>query len=165
MHKKDRSNREIYRRWIDEDRIRVTPGDVTDYSFVRRDINELAQTYGIREIAIDRVFQGAQLSTDLASDGFDVKAFGQGFLSMAAPTAEFERLVLAGLMDHGGNPILRWMMTNVAIELDSAENQKVSKKNSASKVDGIVAAIMGLAQIMGDPQKKSVYEDRGILTL
>ena len=46
----------------------------------------------------------------------------------------------------------------------SAANWKPSKKRSPERIDGIVAAVMALAQAMNKPiRRKSVYERRGVL--
>ena len=61
---------------------------------------------------------------------------------MTAPTKELEKLVVSGKLRHGGHPVLRWMASNVAVELDAAGNLKPSKKRSTERIDGIVAAII-----------------------
>ena len=81
---------------------------------------------------------------------------------MTAPTKELERLVLGCELAHGGNPVLRWMASNVAAEEDAAGNLKPSKKRSSEKIDGIVALIMGLGLAMlAEVNGPSVYNTRG----
>ena len=63
-----------------------------------------------------------QLSTQLSGDGFIVVPFGQGYASMSAPSRELEKLVIGGQLDHGHNPVLTWMASNVAVEQDAAGN-------------------------------------------
>ncbi|KKN81144.1 hypothetical protein LCGC14_0323630, partial [marine sediment metagenome] len=162
---RDKRDRTTYQKWVDQGIIRTTPGDMTDYGFVRKDINELADTYGIKQIAVDRVFQGAQLSHELEQDGMDVLAFGQGFRSMAAPTSEFDRLIRAGELEHGGCPVLSWHASNVSVRLDDAGCMKPSKVKSTEKIDGIVSAIMAVGLCMAHEEKKSVYATRGVIAL
>lgn len=165
LQTKDNIHRDLYRSWIKQWFMLSTPGDVTDYSQVRRDINTLP--FGIEEIAVDRLFQGAQLCTDLMDDGFDVISFGQGFVSMAAPAKEFEERVIAGRFDHGSNPILKWMASNVSVKEDDAGNKKPikPKRNSPFKIDGIVSCIMALGREMVCGGSGSVYDSKGIRTL
>jgi len=160
-----RTDRAPYLEWGQAGLLTLTDGEVTDYDVIRRDINAIADTYGIEELAVDRLFQGAQLCTQLTADGLNLAAHGMGFLSMAAPTVAFERLVLAGMLRHGGNPILRWMASNVTVETDAAGNIKPSKAKSQERIDGITAAVMavGLADLV--IEKPSVYEERGVLTI
>ncbi len=85
---------------------------------------------------------------------------------MTAPTKELEKLVVSCKLRHGGHPVLRWMASNVAVELDAAGNLKPSKKKSTERIDGIVAAIMALGRALSQPPpSRSVYEDRGIIIL
>jgi len=159
-------NRVPYPRWAQEGHIRLTPGNVTDYDFIRNDIVKLGQEYNIIQIAIDR-WNSTQLQTQLSGEGFDVMPFGQGFASMSAPAKELERLVLSNGIFHFDNPVLTWCCSNVMIELDGAGNIKPSKKKSAEKIDGVVALVMalGAAMLNEDSGEKSVYDEGGIVFL
>jgi phage terminase large subunit-like protein len=88
-----------------------------------------------------------------------MKPFGQGFISMSAPTKEIEKLFLSHEITHDGNPVLEWMMSNVILRLDPAGNIKIDKAKSTEKVDGAVAMVMAYAQIMqGD--RPTIYEGK-----
>ena len=77
-----------------------------------------------------------------------------------------ERLVLAAKLHHGGHPIMRWMAANVTVEQDAIGNIKPSKAKSTERIDGIMSTVIGLALAIGaGGPKRSVYEDRGLLTL
>ncbi len=153
-----------YLTWANQGFINRTPGDQTDYTFVQHDINEIGEHFAIKKILLDRLFQGAQTGTDLANDGFEIEAFGQGFLSMAAPMKEFLRLILAGEFHHGNNPVLTWMASNLAVETNPAGSMKPSKKSSSDKIDGIVATVMALGGLMvQQPPKDSIYKRRGLV--
>ncbi len=143
----------------------LTDGNETDYAIVRRDINEIADTFGIREMAVDRLFQGAQLSQQLLQDGLNIVTFGQGFYSMSSPTLAFIKRMNSGAIGHTGSTIMRWQARNTQAEMDAAGNIKPSKSKSKNKIDGVVSAIMatGLACKMDDSE--SVYNDRGVLVL
>jgi phage terminase large subunit-like protein len=155
----------LYPQWIRDGWIRMTEGDEQDPKVIRRDINRLTDAgILIREIAMDRLFQGLELCQDLRDDGFEAFAHGQGFASMGAPTDQFEKLVNSGRLRHGGNPVLRWHAENVSVKFDEAGNIKPDRKRSSEKIDGIVAAIMATGQALLQPaQQPSVYEQRGAL--
>jgi len=137
-------DRVAYDVWIRQGWIKTTPGDVTDYDTVRLDIRGIVSPFYLQGLAVDRLFQGAQLCTQLMGDGLPVTEFGQGFYSMAAPTKRFLELIIEGTLAHGGNPVLRWMAANLATKMDPAGNLKPAKDASADKIDGIVATIMAL---------------------
>ena len=66
---------------------------------------------------------------------------------------------------NGNNPVLNWNASNVQIQADAAGNIKFSKAKSKSKIDGMVALVMALAQYMNQDQEsdESVYQDKDIL--
>lgn len=136
----------------------VTEGNVVDYNFVRKTINELHTMYNIKEIAADR-WNATQLITDLEGDGVTVVPMGMGFKDMSPPMKELYKLILEGMFVHGGNPVLRWMAGNVVAEIDAAENIKPSKKKSTEKIDGIVAWIMALDRCIRHELEGSVYDE------
>lgn len=131
---------------------------------MRKDINELGLAYDVQEIAADR-WNAHQIITQLEGDGFEMVEFGQGYASMSSPTKELERLLLAGLIDHGHHPILTWCAGNVTVEQDAAGNIKPSKKKSTERIDGIVAAIMGLARLNVAEEYEPMYTDAGSFML
>lgn len=157
--------REQYQAWAREGWLTATPGDAVDYAAVKAAIMADAKRFAIRNLNVDRLFQGYQLSQELADEGLEVFGMGQGFLSMAGPMREFERRLLAKKLHHGGNPVLRWMADNVAVRQDPAGNLKPDKAASQGKIDGIVALVMALDRAMRhEPPKRSVYESRGLVT-
>ena len=141
--------------------ITATEGNVIDYAYIIRDIEELGERFNISEIAFDR-WGAFQVSQALEAAGFTMVGFGQGFASKANPTKELLRLVLEKKLVHDGNPVLRWMADNMVVSSDAAGNVKPNKAKSREKIDGIVAGIMALDRAMRHRGDKSVYEERGI---
>jgi phage terminase large subunit-like protein len=130
-------------RWHRDGFLKTTEGNVIDYRAILDTIDADARRFDVAEIAYDR-WGMTQLATDLADGGLTVVPFGQGFASMSPPTKEWERLVLDGRYSHGGNPVMRWMVDNIAIRTDPAGNIKIDKARGSEKVDGAVAAVMAL---------------------
>ena len=153
-----------YPQWVDEGHILTTPGNVTDYDFIEAKILELSTIYQIRELAIDR-WSATSTTTHLVNAGMDVIPFGQGHASMSAPSKQLERLLLGKELRHDGNPVMRWMASNVAAEEDAAGNIKPSKKKSSEAIDGIVSLVMAIGRslVAEPPPGPSVYERRGAL--
>ena len=151
-----------YLGWSKEGLMDLTPGDVTDYNYIKEKIKELAEVVNIKEIAYDR-WNSSQLVIDLVNDGLPLAPFGQGFASMSAPTKQLEKLVLAKEINHGGNKVLRWMCSNLAMKSDPAGNIKMDKSKSSEKIDGMISLVMALGCYMNDDSDDSSYDDRGIL--
>lgn len=135
------------RTWADQGFITLTPGSVTDYDVVRAAILEDCRRYQVEEIPYDQ-WNATQLATQLANDGATVVPIPQKGAAMSEGAKEMEALVAAKALRHGGNPVLRWMASNVAARIDPDENLKLDRDASGDRIDGIVALVMAIARGM-----------------
>lgn len=142
-----REDKAPYKQWVKAGWLKTTPGNITDYNFIKATILDLKDRYDIHSIAFDR-WNSSQLVIDLQDEGVIMTPFGQGFASMSAPTKAFEKHILEGSLIHDGNPVMEWMMSNIAIKRDPAGNIKIDKEKSTEKVDGPVSAVMALGECM-----------------
>ncbi len=162
---RDRHHSIPYLAWAEQGLITLTEGETIDYRFIRQEINDLSEVYDIREIAFDP-WNATQFAKELQEvDGFNMIEMRQGTFTMNEPCKNFEKLVLSGDMDHGNNPVLDWMASNVSVQTDQSGNIRPVKAEGFAKIDGIVAAVMGVGRAMFTDWEKSVYEDRGLIEL
>lgn len=167
---RERKGRVPYQRWVDEGWITATEGEVIDYATIRADITAFGGERTICEIAHDP-YNAAETSIKLQEAGFEMIPMRQGPWSFNNPTKELERLIKLQRVRHGGNPVLRWMASNVTVNTDRNGNimpQKDPKKTRHKKVDGIIALVMALDRAIrhdGRAPVESVYEKRGVLLL
>jgi phage terminase large subunit-like protein len=152
--------------WIREGFLYATEGNIVDYDIVKAKIESLRSRYEVGEIAFDP-WNATQIAVDLGKAGATVVEFRQGFASMSEPTKHLMSLVLTKKLAHLGNPVLRWMASNLVVKQDEAGNLKPNKDKSTEKIDGIVAAIMAIGRAISKPPDEggSVYETRGVMTL
>jgi phage terminase large subunit-like protein len=146
-----------YIQWAKEGWITATEGDVIDYKAVESYIFEFAKAHAIAQVNIDR-WNATQIIQNLTDAGVTTVGFGQGFVSMTTPSKEFEVAVLKGTILHEGNPVMRWMVDNVIVRKDPAENIKPDKERSSERIDGVVASIMALDGWVRKLNKPSAYE-------
>jgi phage terminase large subunit-like protein len=149
--------------WGRQGYVHLTDGNVIDYEYIRAQIEEDGARYGIQSIAGD-MWNLEYLRQKLGEIGAIIHGHGQGYRDMSEPTKELlEKILPSGKLAHGGNPVLRWMASNVATSQDPAGNLKPNKKKSSEKIDGIVALIMAIGRWMAEPlEQSSVYETRGL---
>jgi phage terminase large subunit-like protein len=154
-----------YDEWIANEYIKATPGNVQDYEYIRQDINTIIEDYDLQSIAFDR-WNSSQLIIQLSQqDGVPMSQFGQGFKSMSAPSKELEKMVLKKEINHLNNPVLRWQCENIQLQTDPAGNIKINKQKSSEKVDGMIALVMAIGEMMTDETPgESIYNERGILS-
>lgn len=153
-----------FRQWVKQGYIKQTPGQSVDYEIILNDIRELSKKYQIKSIAYDRKF-AAPIVTGLDSD-VKMTPFDQGIMGISYPTKMLDILVGQRKLNHFGNPVLRWMIGNVAIYRDANDNIKVVKHKSTDAVDGVVALIMAIGEYETFKNvSESVYLTRGVLTI
>ena len=178
---RDEVNWEFYKEWFGEEgdawpwMIR-TGGRAMDYARLRLDVSGtgpdgevtgegLSDRFDIQTMGVDR-WEAEQLMQQFQEyDGIEeIYKVGQGYASMKSPCKRWEELVLDGLIDHGGNPVMRWMVENCIVTRDAAGNMKPDKEASGEKIDGVVAGLMALARrmVLDADEGGSVYDTRGI---
>ena len=166
--------------WADEGWLELTPGSVVDYGYVRSRFRDLAQKFIIQRLGYDRTY-AEETTQNLAEGVMDANGnvieegtgieriiVPQTILSLAGPTARFERLVIAGILHHNGHPILTWQAGHVQVWKDRNNNKRPVKPSShdVKKIDGIIAIVNGLAVMSSESDTgPSVYETRGVVRI
>jgi phage terminase large subunit-like protein len=145
----EKRDRAPYRQWVEEGWIEASPGNVIDQELVAERIIADAEVYPPLSIGFDPN-NANWLDRRLADVNLPRVAFPQTILHFNPPTKELLALLKQSALEHGGNPVLRWMASNVAFYMDGNENMRPSKKSSRARIDGIVALIMAIGRSMSD---------------
>lgn len=159
---KEKGHLAAFQEWARAGFLTLTPGNVIDYGFIRAQFRKLAEKFVIRKLAYDKTY--AEETTQALSEGVmddagkEIEAgtgverviFPQTLMAFTAPCKDFERLVISQKLHHNGNPILSWQAGHVQVRADSNQNIRPvkPKPNDIKKIDGVVAAVMGLSQAM-----------------
>lgn len=155
--------REQYRVWAQQGWLRLCRGETINYGQVRQDILADSEAFRIKDLNVDRFFQAHQLAGELEEAGLTVFALSQSMAGMTMGMRELERLLLERRLNHGGNPVLRWNVDNLAVRIDQAGNMMPDKATSQGKIDGIVALVMAIDRALRhkDAQVPD-YASRGV---
>ncbi|WP_431040061.1 terminase large subunit [Streptomyces sp. P9-1] len=151
-------------RWVREGWLTATPGNVADYDWIREQIRRDRDKFKVRSIGYDP-WNASQLTNDLVSERAPMVKVRQGFATMSPVLKEIQRLVLQGTPEapalrHGGHPVVRWCVDNLAVAMDPAGNVKPDKANSGDKIDGVSALATAMAEIVArPPRRKSRYAE------
>lgn len=154
----------LYRQWIRDGWLQTTPGDVIDYKFIRAECGAVASRFDLVELAYDD-WGMCEMVTRLSEDGLTMVPVRQGFKSMSPPAKHLGNLVVSRLLNHGDDPVLRWMASNTYCVTDPAENIKPVKAQGKRrhKIDGIVATMMAMGRAIVQPKPpENPYKTRGI---
>ncbi|PKU90754.1 terminase [Bifidobacterium pseudolongum subsp. globosum] len=156
--------------WARDGYLTVTPGDVTDYSYIERQIMSDLADYDLQTIGYDP-WNATQVSNDLQEQGLDVDRLTvvrQGMKTLSPVLKELQRLILTGtaetpLVRHHGNPVLRWNVDNLAVKSDVNGNVMPDKLNGADKIDGVAALLNALSEALTRPAPaRSIYEEESL---
>lgn len=149
-----------WKKWVREGVLLTTPGDSVDQNFVAKAIKEALADFEIERFGFDP-WNARKMISDLEADGVDIalmQEMRQGTATLGEATKEFERMVFAGSIDHGGHPLLSWMAAHCQVRFDENLNYVPAKKSSIDKIDGIVAAVMGVALAMSNDDSRVDFD-------
>lgn len=165
IEERERRDRVPYAVWVRDGLVEATPGNVVDYDAVEAFVVKFANDFNLVDAGMDP-YNAQALETKLIGHGINMFKFRQGPISMSPPMKELERLLLQGKLRHGGNPVLRWMFGNVAVDMDPKGNICPNKAKATGRIDGIVSLIMALGRANVSPiAPRSVYENKGLMVL
>ena len=144
IRERSRRDKVPYDQWARDGWLPAMPGPTVDYEAVRQALLTWCTAFQVRLIAYD-----PWNATDLVSrlekqDGLTCVPMRQGFASLSAPTKSLEKAILAKQLRHDGHPVLRWCMSNVAVETDPVGNLRPSKVASTERIDAVVALVMAV---------------------
>lgn len=153
-----------YNKWVSQNVLHATPGNVIDYEFVQSRIMALSRQYRIVALATDP-WNSRMLTQELMKKGLEIVEMPQTILHMSPAMKEIERLMKTGELTHEKHPVARWCFGNISVAIDGNGNLKPMKNKSIEKIDVIVAMINAMAIAMQMEDKQSVYERRGMASL
>lgn len=150
-----------YRVWEQAGWLTIVPGAVIEYSLIREALAAGHEKFKVLSFRYDPMYGAdtAQWVTEHYPD-CEVIKFPQTLMSFAGPTAEYERLVLGGRLEHNRNALLTWQAGHCKVWTDSNRNKRPvkPKPNDIRSIDGIVAGVMGLSGAWAPPEPPSAYE-------
>lgn len=159
--------------WAKDGHLILTPGNVVDYGFIRSTIRDCAQRFRIQELLYDQTY--AEETTQILEqgqcdkDGNEIEPaagigkrtpFKQALMEFTSPSKEFERLISARQLHHNGHPVMTWQIGHVTAWRDANGNiRPIKPKDGGPKtIDGVVAAIEGLAGALARPMSTGGYD-------
>lgn len=151
--------------WVDQGWLTLTPGDVTDYEFIKKAVLDDMDVLGVKSIGFDP-YNATDLTNRLLAEGAPMVKVRQGALTLSPPLKEIQRLLLVGrrdspMIEHGGNPVARWAVDNLAVRFDANKNVAPDKENAADKIDPVSALATAMSEALTRAQEnKSGYDEQ-----
>ncbi|MBK7406410.1 MAG: terminase large subunit [Phycisphaerales bacterium] len=152
IDEKARKDRAPYREWAAAGWLTLVPGRVVRDEFMKAKLEEWSGLFEVACVAFDP-WGALQLVEQLEAEGIKCEKVRQGWVTMSPFMKKVEELVLSRLIVHGGIPMMRWCMGNVAVVMDPRENIAPNKRKSRGRIDPIVAGIMGTGVLLSKPDE------------
>jgi phage terminase large subunit-like protein len=166
---KDRAEGTNYLAWAKNKYLTLIPGERIDYDYLYSLMQELGSRFKIKAVGADP-WNAAEFMGNLKDkSGLDVIEVRQTLIVVNEPTKELEALIAERRIEHDGNPLLSWAMSNCVTRLNSTGLVGLDKGKSSGKIDPVVALVNALASKLykaSQPEEtESVYKTRGLRSI
>lgn len=144
--------------WAERGLVQREEGAVISIESIKADLARDRELHCIREVPYDPN-QLMQFSTEMLADGYPMVEIAPTFRRFSEPMKFLQELVLQGKFRHNGDPVLRWMVTNVlcAHRGGLIYPTKQKGKERSHNIDGVIALLMALSRAMvkaGEAEKE-----------
>lgn len=149
---------EMYKAWAADGWLTITDGEIIDFNEIKADILELCSMFEIAELAYDP-FQATMLVTELMAEGVPVVEIKPNVLNFSEPMKILDSIIRAGKIQHNGDPVMTWMISNTVAKADAKDNVYPRKERDENKIDGVVASIMALGRAQQEAEAVIDFDD------
>lgn len=142
--------------WARQGYVVVTDGDLTDFDCVADDMRCYCRRFDVQEIAFDPALS-MYFAGKLIEEGLPLVEIAQRAMFFTPALIQVENLVLEGKLQHEGNPVLAWMVSNLVVKVSKFnELMSPTKERPENKIDGPIAMLMALGRALKQDQSAAL---------
>ena len=133
-----------YLDWFEHSEIVVTEGSRQDQEAIFADLEYLFKEFKVLCVAYDR-YNADMIISRFEAMGIETKPYKQDYIDMNTPMKKLDSMAVNGQLEHGGDPVLRWMCGNLEAKtrtIGGSEYIMPTKANDKARIDGMVALII-----------------------
>lgn len=134
-----------YDKWQDAGLLRTTPGNKIHYKFVTEWFLEIQNVYDIYLYKVGYDAWSATYFVEEMKDQFGedvMEPVIQGKKTLSGPMKSLGVDLSANKIIYNNNPILKWNLTNVAVDVDKNDNiQPIKTSNAKKRIDGFASLL------------------------
>lgn len=139
----------VWRAWVDNGYIRVAGVNSIDHKEIVRYVNDMVNKYRLvyRWIYYD-AYAARYLVSDMNDEGYKegvcLIRCHQGSKTLSVPFQRLDAELRAKRINYNNNPVMKWCLTNVAVEEDTRNKNLLPCKaghNSMRKIDGFATLL------------------------
>lgn len=160
----EKSENTHYQGWESKGQLVLTPGSITDYRYIVRDLAQWLIEFDVREIAIDPWKNVSLINMMKEDEGITVPIIDtRQVKSVMSPAMfELEALITGQKIEHDGGDVLTWMLSNVVAHADPRDQPYPLKESAEKKIDGVLALLMALDRATRQTQNQPACASGGI---
>lgn len=140
-----------YDLWKEAGWLRTTPGNKVDKSYVTNWFLEVQSEYDIYIYSAGYDAWSAEYWVKEMQDTFGketMEAVHQGKKTLSGPMKSLGADLEKKLINYNNNPILKWCLTNTAVETDKNDNiQPIKTSNQRRRIDGLASLLDAYVQL------------------
>lgn len=160
---REHRDRAPYQIWIDQGWLDVTEGTRIDHTAVLEALQIYRTRFKIQRIGFDpwhadKIIDDIKAQPWISVPDENVLEVPQTFAGMGSACLAIQADMLAGELDAGGNPLLRWAVSNTAGQTDGKDNLMFVKKKSRGRIDPVIALTIAKALWLKAPVDEPQYE-------
>lgn len=149
-----------YDLWVEQGLMRTCPGNKVHPKYVTAWFNEVRDEYGIYLPWIGYDAWSASYWAEEMAGYFGKEAMvpvHQGKKTLSEPMYQLKADLKSKIINYNNNPIMKWCLSNVAIDIDKNENIQPCKTNNKRRRIDMAAALLDAYVVLKD--KRSDYEN------
>lgn len=136
------TNEAPYRLWADRGLLKICNGNRVNYSDVTAWFVEMRDKYKIDpyKIGYDRALAGYWVE-EMKNENFTLEQVAQGPFTWSQPMKEMGAALGGHIVNYNNNPILKWCLSNTAIQKSGLNNIAPKKITDKRRIDGAVSLL------------------------
>lgn len=149
-----------YDLWVEQGLMRTCPGNKVHPKYVTEWFCEIRDEYGIYLPWIGYDAWSASYWAEEMAGYFGKEAMvpvHQGKKTLSEPMYQLKADLKSKIINYNNNPIMKWCLSNVAIDIDKNENIQPCKTNNKRRRIDMAAALLDAYVVLKD--KRSDYEN------
>jgi phage terminase large subunit-like protein len=153
-----------YPGWAADNYLTFTEGNETDFQRIEDDLLEFCKRFRVLSVAYDP-WSASQFAQRMLAQDVPMVEFPANTRNFSEPTKELDAAIRAGRIEHDGNPVLEWCISNVVGHYDARGNIYPRKSRPEQKIDCAITLIMGVARCLIFEDESPYADGRGLFFL
>ena len=147
-----------YQKWVDEDFVIQTSGNAQDHKSIASDVLKICLEYQIQVIGFEKTF-AQYVVPELEAEGYPMMEINQGFNNLGQQTDSFKKWAKEGQIEHFGNPVLRWHVSNTVTHRNKTDGAEKPDRGASGSRIGAVAACLNAMVAKYEATKEGIMND------